>query len=288
MKKKVVGSYPYTNVLFSISAALFMIALFTLFAISTKRLANKLSSGIEMQVILERDLTAPQKEELLKSLASFSFVSQTEKPQFISKETAAEILIESTGEDFVRFLGKNPLRDSFAVRVDVGIETDDALEVSKQQLEALSGVYEVVYTKNMLQNIRGNMKTIGLVVIALSLIFFSTAIILINNSIRLALYSQRFLIRSMQLVGATQMFIKQPFLIRGAIQGVVGGSIASAFVAIVAFSALSSMPELMYLITAKDIGFICILAIILGSLVVVSSVYMAINKYLKLKLDDLY
>ncbi len=287
MKKKIVGSYPYTNVLFSISAALFMIALFGLFAIGTKRLANRLSSGIEMQVILDKDLTELEQESLAASIQNFSFVSKEEAPQFISKESAAEIMIETTGEDFVRFLGENPLRDAFAVRVDVGVETS-ALEDVKHQLGSLTGVYEVVYTKNMLQNIRGNMRTIGFVVIALSLIFFSTAIILINNSIRLALYSQRFLIRSMQLVGATQIFIKQPFLIRGAIQGAIGGGIASICLALVAASAIASMPELVYLISSKDIGFICILAVILGSLVVVSSVYFSISKYLKLKLDDLY
>ncbi|NME66672.1 cell division protein FtsX [Flammeovirga aprica] len=287
MKKKIVGSYPYTNVLFSISAALFMIALFGLFAIATKRLANKLSSGIEMQVILEKDLSESDKESLSAAIQNFSFVSKEEPPQFISKESAAEIMIESTGEDFVRFLGENPLRDAFAVRVDVGVESS-ALENVKHELSTLSGVYEVVYTKSMLQNIRGNMRTIGIVVVVLSLIFFSTAVILINNSIRLALYSQRFLIRSMQLVGATQMFIKQPFLMRGAIQGAIGGGIASVFVALVAISALSSMPELVYLISTKDIGFICILAVLLGTLVVVSSVYFAISKYLKLKLDDLY
>ncbi|KXX70353.1 ABC transporter permease [Flammeovirga sp. SJP92] len=287
MKKKIVGSYPYTNVLFSISAALFMIALFGLFAIGTKRLANKLSSGIEMQVILDKNLTEEEKENLSTSIQNFSFVSKEQPPQFISKESAAEIMIETTGEDFVRFLGENPLRDAYAVRVDVGIEVS-ALEEIKHQLGSIPGVYEVVYTKSMLQNIRGNMRTIGFVVIALSFIFFSTAVILINNSIRLALYSQRFLIRSMQLVGATQMFIKQPFLLRGAIQGAIGGGIASVFVALVAISAISSMPELIHLISTKDIGFICILAVILGSLVVVSSVYFSISKYLKLKLDDLY
>ncbi|AZQ62813.1 ABC transporter permease [Flammeovirga pectinis] len=288
MKKKIVGSYPYANVLFSISAALFMITLFSLFAVGTKRLASKLSSGIEMQVILEKGLSTSSHELLEKKLIDLSFVSKNEPPQYISKETAAEIMIENTGEDFIRFLGDNPLRDAYAVRVDVNLDDEEALEAIKTQLEVLDGVYEVIYTKNILQNVRGNIRTIGIVVMILALIFFTTAIILINNSIRLALFSQRFLIRSMQLVGATQIFIKQPFLVRGAIQGALGGVIASIFLSIVAFSAIASMPELIYLIDSSDIMLICILAVFLGTFVVVSSVYLSISKYLKLKLDDLY
>ncbi|WP_281614584.1 permease-like cell division protein FtsX [Flammeovirga sp. SubArs3] len=288
MKKKIVGSYPYTNVLFSISAALFMIALFALFALGTSRLAKRVASGIEMQVVLENKVGPTSREAIVDQIVSMDFISENDPPQFISKEEAAEIMIESTGEDFVRFLGDNPLRDAYAVRVGIDIQDDEALEIAKKQLQEIEGVYEVVYTSSVIRNVRTNMRAIGSVVVVLSLIFFATAIILINNSIRLALFSQRFLIRSMQLVGATQMFIKKPFLIRGALQGAVGGTISSIFIAVVSASAFSSLPQFTYLISSGDIWFVCLLSIILGTLVVVSSVYFSISKYLKMKLDDLY
>ncbi|OHX68323.1 cell division protein FtsX [Flammeovirga pacifica] len=288
MKKKIVGSYPYANVLFSISAALFMIALFALFALGTSRLATRLSTGLEMQVILENNLSDGQKEALLKQITSFDFVAKEETPTFISKEDAAKIMMETTGEDFVKFLGDNPLRDAYAVRVNIGLDSDDELMTSKKSLEALKGVYEVIYTSNLIRSVRNNMQVIGLIIVSLSIIFFVIAIMLINNSIRLALFSQRFLIRSMQLVGATQMFIKKPFLIRGAIQGAIGGLVASLFLLLISSSTFSSIPQVAKLLNNLDVGLIAVFSILLGVLVVVGSVYFSISKYLKMKLDDLY
>ncbi|ANQ47724.1 ABC transporter permease [Flammeovirga sp. MY04] len=288
MKKKIVGSYPYANVLFSISAALFMIALFALFALGTTRLANRLSSGLEMQVILEKNLSNVQKDTLLAQIKAFEFVAVGEEPIYISKEEAAELMKESTGEDFVKFIGDNPLRDAFAVRVNIGLDSDEELLQSKKSLENLGGVYEVIYTNNLIRSVRNNMEIIGGIIIGLSVIFFVIAIMLINNSIRLALFSQRFLIRSMQLVGATQMFIKKPFLVRGAIQGAIGGLIASVLLLFISTSTISSIPQVSKLLNTVDVGLIALFSIILGTFVVVSSVYFSISKYLKMKLDDLY
>ncbi len=231
-RKKNVGNYPNTNVIFSIATALFMIGLFSIFAIAAKRLTHKLRNDIQVKVFLLNNLSQELKDGIYQVLSEQSYVDLEDgKPRitYLSKDQAATQMIDATGEDFIKFLGENPLRDAYVINITENYYSDEKMSEMKAQLEKVDGVFEVYYPKEQVEEINLNIQRIAIVIGVFVLILMITVVILINNSIKLALFSQRFLIRSMQLVGATPFFIKKPFLLRATFQGVFSGFLASWF-----------------------------------------------------------
>ena len=230
VKKKKLGNYPHTMVVFSISLALFVIGLFGLLLIHAGKLSEKVKESIEMQVYLDRNLTEVQLSELKKTFAAKEYIAyqnETAQVRFISKEEGAKAFLDETGEDFMEFLGDNPLRDAYVLRIDADHSSSPTLKSIKLDLEEVEGVYEVQYVESLIESINSNIQKISIVLLSFAIILVLVVIILINNTIKLALYSQRFLIRSMQLVGATSFFIQRPFLNRAVWQGIMSGIIAS-------------------------------------------------------------
>ena len=209
--------------------------------------------------------------------------------RYLSKEAAATQLTAEMGEDFITFLGENPLKDAFIVKISQGVihETRKLASI-KDELEQIIGVYEVFYTKELLAQINKNIEKIALGIVILMAIFFLTVVILINSSIRLALYSQRRIIRSMQLVGATSLFIKTPFLKRAIVQGVISSIIASTCLFSLFWTMNQLLEELNTIIYLSDMLLIFLLLILVGGLVTAITTLKAINKYLQMPLERLY
>jgi cell division transport system permease protein len=208
--------------------------------------------------------------------------------RFISDNEAAETFIENTGEDFTKFLEDNPLRDSYVFSVSEEFQSSEQLTLIAKELETQPGVFEVSYMTDLVDSINKNLFKVSLIMGGFILILIVTVIMLINNTIRLALFSQRFLIRSMQLVGATRGFIRKPFLIRAFLFGILAGILASAILFalleytkgnIEGFASLQNT-ELMLLLFAG--------LIISGGCLSGISTLRSVNKYLNMSLDELY
>ncbi|WP_207431150.1 cell division protein FtsX [Sabulibacter ruber] len=290
-RKKKLGNYPHTMVIFSITLALFVIGLFGLLLIHAGKLSNLVKQNIEVQVYLDREISPLAIEKLQKTLASKEYIAYDEnKPQvdFLSKEEGAKEFIDESGEDFLTFLGENPLRDAFILRINPEFATSDQLKKIKQDLQNTQGVYEVDYVESLIDSINHNLKRVSIVLVAFAGILVLVVIILINNTIKLALFSQRFLIRSMQLVGATSFFIQRPFLNRATFQGLISGALASVLLFGLMQYAYHEISELYLLRDEKQMLMLMASLLILGGVLGFFSSYRAVKRYLRSSLDDLY
>lgn len=292
IKKKSLGAYPYVSVVFSITLALFMIGALGMLAIHSKKLTSIIKENVEVQVFLKKSVTDEQQIRIQKELEGFDFIAKDEnglpRMSFISKEEGARIFIEETGEDFVSFLGENPLRDEYILNIDETFQTEIKMAEIATTLKGVNGVFEVEYVENLVGTINKNVTKISMVLGGFAVILIFVVIVLINNTIKLALFSQRFLIRSMQLVGATKAFIRKPFLLRSLLHGVIGALIAASLLFMLAEYAYSKVEELAMLKDPNLMLLLVAVLIILGGLIGLFSSLRSVNKYLKLSLDELY
>ena len=289
--KKKLGSYPSVSVIFSVTLSLFVIGLFGLLVLHANRLTELIQENIEIQVYLDKNISQNQQIQVLKTLSAKDFVRKRQNEpliSFISKEDAENQFIADTGEDFKDFLGENPLRDVYVVKIANGFQDSKQLALIKDDIEQLSGVYEVEYVDNLIDSINSNMTKIGLLLLGFAAILLIVVVILINNTIKLALFSQRFLIRSMQLVGAKASFIQKPFLVRAFSYGVLGGALATALLYLLMNYANTRVEDLSLLQDFEKILILYGLLILGGALVSLLSTYRAVRKYLRLSLDELY
>lgn len=289
VRKKKLGSYPYISVVLSITLALFVIGVFGSLVIYSKELERLVRQNVKIQVYLKNQVTETQRTQIEKSLSSKTFVAKDKEAiQFISKEAAAKQFIEDTGEDFKKFLGENPLRDAYLVRIDEGFHDTESLKKITSEVEKISGVFQVHYIENVIDSINKNVTKIGLILMGLVALLLLVVVLLINNTLRLALFSQRFLIRSMQLVGARSWFIQRPFLFRAGLHGLISGVVASVLLFSLLSFATKKIEDLGLIQNNNRLLLLTASLMILGMLVAVLSTYRAVSKYLKLSLDELY
>jgi len=290
-KKKKLGNYPFLSVIFSISISLFVIGLFGLLLMYGNGLTNLIRENIEIQVFLNKQIPGNERIKISKTLSSKEYVLLKEDiPQItlITKENAAAEFIEETGEDFIEFIGENPLRDALIIRIKPEYHTTEKMAKIKKEIESERGVFEVAYVENLVESINSNLAKVGALLAGFVALLITIVAILINNTIKLALFSQRFLIRSMQLVGATDSFIKTPFLLRAINYGFLSGAVASILLFALMRYASNRIEDLKLLQDNQQLLFLMALLLLLGILIGFTSTYRAINKYLKMSLDDLY
>ena len=292
IKKKNLGSYPFASVIFSVSLALILMGLFSVLIISAGNLTRFIQENIEVQVFLNKNLSENEKIKIIKTLSVKDYVIVKDgEPAvvLVTKEEAARQFMEDTGNDFVAFLGDNPLRDFITIKINPDFHSNEGLAEIKKEIEYIRGVYEVSYVEDLAATIQKNVKLIGgglLIFITLLLVI---VVILIHNTIKLALFSQRFLIRSMQLVGATAGFIRKPFLYRAFGYGMLSGMI-SIVVLVGLLNALNNsvVEGLLTLVKMEELAVLSGTLLLLGALVGYFSTYAAMKKYMKLSLDELY
>lgn len=290
-KKKKLGSYPYISVVFSITLALFVIGLFGLLFIHANQLKEIIRQNVEIQVYLNKFITENERIKINKTIAGKDFVLiEDGVPQivYISKEEAAQQFIEETGEDFTNFLGENPLRDAYTIKIKSEYHDKDRLSGIKEEIESISGVFEVTYIENLINSINKNVTKISLFLAGFAIILLLTVIMLINNTIKLALFSQRFLIRSMQLVGATSGFIQKPFLMRATLHGILGGILSSLLLIGILQYANQEIEELAQLQDPKEMLILFLSLLLIGGIIGFLSTFRSVKKYLRMSLDELY
>lgn len=275
----------YISTVVSITLVLYVLGLLGLIVLHAKIISDYLQENIGFSVILTDNVRQAEISVLQNNLDAKPAVKTT---KFISKEEAAEELTDEIGEDFVEFLGYNPLFPSVDVRLRAGYTHPDTIKVFEKQLMENRVVKEVYYQKSLVHLINENIKRIGAVLLLFSVLLTIIAFALINNTIRLSVFSKRFLIKSMQLVGATQSFIRKPFVIKGIFQGIIGAIIAIGLLIFTLYTAQRQIPELQAFQDINLLFFLFAIVILLGIIISWISTFFAVKKYLKIKTDNLY
>lgn len=268
-----------------ISLVLFMLGTLSFVLLNAKKLSDHVKNSFVVQVFLKDNANDAETRKLQKTLEAEDFVSDT---RYITKEEAVEIMKKDIGEDFVEFLGYNPLQASIDIHLVPEYAHPDSLVWIEKMLYANPRVKEVVYQPDLIEMVNKNIRLISMVVLGFSALLLIIAIALINNTIRLAVFSKRFLIRSMQLVGATRGFIMRPFIWQGVIQGLWAALIALLLIGGVLYYAQIEIPELMSIQDVRSLARLFGFVVLLGILISVISTIFAVNKYLNTDLDKLY
>lgn len=282
-KRRLKSSYITTVV--SITLVLFMLGMLGLIILHAKKLSDYVKENIGFSIIMKENVKEAGIIQLQKTLDASDYVKSTE---YITKEKAAEELTKDLGEDFIDFLGYNPLLPSIDLRLKAEYANIDSLDIIEKDLLANKNVKEVFYQKSLVHLINKNLRRISIIILGFSILLLIIAIALINNTIRLSVYSKRFLIKSMQLVGATQAFIRRPFILKGILHGIMGAFIAILLLVGILYFSQQEIPELINLQDAdlfiSIFGFVILLGIIISWI----STFFAVKKYLNLKADSLY
>ena len=284
-KRRVAGSYAMS--LMSIMLVLFLLGVFALLMMHAQKLSNHIKENIGFEIVMNSNVKEANILYLQKELDAMPAVKSTE---YITKDEAIRRLSEDLGEDFLQWLGneENPLLPSIDVRFNADYANVDSLAVIESHLLENENVKEVYYQKSLVEVINQNVKRIGMALIVASIILLIIAISLIRNTIRLSIYSKRFLVRSMQLVGATEAFIRKPFVKTGVSQGFFGAILADILLIIMMYWLNKHIPELA-LIQSPEIT-VCIYVgiIIIGIILASISTATALRKYLNAHIDKLY
>lgn len=277
----------YFTSIISITLVLFTLGFLGLTLISANRLSNYVKENIGFEVIMKPDAHEADIIYLQKILDSKDFVKSTE---YITKEEAIKRLSEALGEDFTDFLGDedNPLLPSIDVRFNADWANNDSLVEIEHFITQHTGVKEVYYQRSLVHLINKNVRRISLFLLSLSMVLLVITIALINNTIRLSVYSKRFTIRSMQLVGATRSFIRKPFVLKSILQGLFSAFLALVILSAIITALIKNLPEMGAIASPDSLYMLYGFVIILGILVSGISTYVVVNKILRLKPDNLY
>ncbi len=269
----------------SISLVLLLIGLMGLLLVNGRNIRKQVMESIGFNVILKENIKEADIYQLQKILDAREYILSTE---YITKEEAAIATQQLLGEDFIQFLGYNPLPPSIRVRLHQQWANPDSVMIIEQDLMQYDSIEEVYYKKTLLYAINENIRQISLVIFGFSILLTLISVTLINNTIRLSIYSKRFIINTMQLVGATRGFIRRPFLYLSAASGFTASLISLALL----FGLVYLLQEEFEgVVSLKDYDLLAILAlgvILIGVLINWVSTFFAVNKYLNIKTDKLY
>ena len=275
----------YITTIISITLVLFMMGLLGLLILHARNLSNYVKENIGFSIMIKENIKEGGILELQKKLDTQPYVKSTE---YIPKDRAAVELKKELGEDFIGFLGYNPLLPTIDLRLKAEYATMESVTQIEKKLLTNPEVKEVFYQKSLVEMVNQNIERISFVLLGFSLALLIISIALINNTIRLSVYSKRFILRSMQLIGATNGFIRKPFIVRGIVNGIISSILAIGMLMLVVYFALQEVPELlqvenlaMYIILVSSI-------LLCGIVISWFSTYFAVRKFLRMKTDYLY
>ncbi len=282
-KTRLRGSY--LTLVISVSLVLFLLGILGLVLINAKELSDYFRESLSFSVMLNDGAKEADIRMLQKDLDAKPYVKLTE---YVSKEKAAAKMKEDLGEDFISFLGDNPLPSSIDVYLYAGYTSPDSVAKIEKYVLEYPFVDEVYYEESLLFLINENVRKISLFLLVLSSFLFLIAVTIINNTIRLSIYSKRFIIRTMQLVGATRSFIRKPFLIRSIYHGII-----AALIAMILLMGLLYLidTEFFRMVSMESINLLLVLGVVIiiaGILINVVSTYLSVNRYLSISEHKLY
>lgn len=282
-KRKLISSY--FSVVISIALVLFLLGCLGLLLLNAKKVADHFREQVVVTIYLNDSAKEVEINQLKKSL---SMAEYTKEAKYVSKEEAAQIVKSDIGEDFMEFLGANPLQNSIDVYLKADYVTNETLDGIADELANKDFIEDVTYDNDLVEIMNNNVKKITFWVLVLSAIFTLIAVLLINSSIRLAVYSKRFIIKTMQMVGATKRFIRRPFVSKSIQLGIIGAIVALIGMAVVLYYLNQTFPELDLVQNPTLIVGLFILIFLLGIVITWISTFIATQRFLNLKTDQLY
>ncbi len=282
-KRKLITSY--FSVVISIALVLFLLGCLGLLVLNAKKVADHFREQVVVTIYLNDSAKQVEVDQLQNTLAMADYTKSTE---YVSKEQAAELMKAETGEDFMDFVGYNPLQNSIDVYLKADYVTTETLDGITEELANKKFIEDITYDNDLVQLMNNNVKKITFWVLLLSALFTLIAVLLINSSIRLAVYSKRFIIKTMQMVGATKTFIRRPFVFKSVQLGMIGAIVALVGVGIVLHYLNLTFPELELLQNPVLVVALFVGIFLLGILITWISTFIATQRFLNLKTDQLY
>lgn len=275
----------YFMSILGVTLVLFLLGIIGWLVINANKLGDYFKENVEVRAYLRGDLNPKDSAALMSYISAKPYVKSI---QYVSKEEGKKQYMQEESEDWSKVLDENPLPNAIYFRIKRQYVNLDTLTAMKADLEAQTYISDVKYPEALVGKLNKNIRIVSIALLVIVIIISIVVIILIDNTIRLAMFSNRFLIKTMQMVGATRWFIAKPLNIRAIINGAISGIIAVAGVLLVIFVAERILPELK---TIHDNGTLVILffgLVILGICITLLSTHRSVIKYLRMKLDDLY
>ena len=283
-RRNKISSSSITTVI-SVSLVLFLLGVLGVLFISAKKISDHLKENIGFHVYLKDNAKDDEIDRLHNFLNACSYVKSS---AFLSKDSAAAIYKQEIGEDFISFIGYNPLPSSMEVQLKADYANPDSIAWIQKQILDFTSVKEFDYQQSLVTLVNKNVNRFAFVLVIFIGLLLFVALALINNTIRLAIYSKRFVIRTMQLVGATGSFIRKPFIADGIMHGIIAGLIANIMLWGVLFAALQKVPDLEQITDKMMMLFLFGIVLVLGVFISGISTFFAVRKYLRLNSEDLY
>jgi len=282
-KRRLISSY--FSVVLSVFLVLFLLGILGFFIINSKKLADNFREEIAMTVFFKNDAN----DSILKAFAKeLKMAKFTKSYTYVSKEAAAKQHTDIIGEDFMTFLGTNPLQNSYDIYLKADYVEKDSIAKIERQLHKSPMVADIVYDKQLVNLVNDNIKKVSMWILIVSGFLTVIAVLLINSSLRLSIYSHRFIIKTMQMVGATKAFIRKPFVIKSIKLGMIGAGLAIIALIGVLFYLQTNFPSLGILEDKLLVAIVLLLVFGLGVLITWISTYFATQRFLNLRTDDLY
>ena len=282
-KQRLISSY--FSVVLSIALVLFLMGLLGILVLNTKKIGDHFKEQVHLVLFLADDTSDAQIKEISKALSEKPY---TKSMTFISKDEAAEAQEKDLGENFVEFLGFNPLKNALDVQLNAEFVDPTTIAEAVAEWEATKGIAEVSYDQPLIGLLNENITKMTLWILVVSGIFSLVAFLLINSSIRLSIYAKRFIIKTMQMVGATPGFIRKPFILTNVKLGLIGAVMADIFIGIVLWRVQQSIPELDVLGDIKQVAWLFLGVPFLGMSIAGISTFLAAQRFLKLRTAELY
>lgn len=282
-KRRLRGSY--ISVILSVALVLFTLGLLGLISLYAQKLSKQVKESIGFTIYLEDGIKEVDVERLQKAIDISDYSLST---KYISKDDAVEVLKQDLGEDFMQYLDYNPLLACIDIKLNAEYAHPDSLAMIKSQLMRSSKIKEITYEESLVQIVQENIQRIGALMLGFSILLLIVAIALINNSIRLSIYSKRFLIKSMQLVGATQTFIRRPFVQKGIVHGIYSALIAILLIMGVMYYSQQYLPDLIQIQDIEILAYLFVIVLVLGIVISWVSTSLAVRKFIRTRSDKLY
>ncbi len=269
----------------STTMVLFLLGLVVFFVLTANNLSVYIRENIAFSAILDDGMKETSIIKMQESLNKKNYVKQT---TYISKEQALKEQTEAMGTDPTEFIGHNPFNASIEIKLNAGYTNPDSIKWIEKELMANKNILEINYPQNLLDSVNKNLQKISLFLLGLAVLLSLISFSLINNTIRLTIYSKRFLIHTMKLVGASWGFIRKPFITRNLWIGILSGAVANAVLTALAYTAVKYEPELLVIISPESIMIVAASVMIFGIIITILCAYISINKYLRMKISELY
>lgn len=282
--RKKIRSLHLTSTL-SMSLVLFLVGLVSLLLFVARDMSVFVKENINLSVVLDDEIDQSYAKRIERYLTTSSF---TKSVEYVSKEDALKDHIASLGEDPQDFLGYNPLKASLEVKLKANYANTDSVAVIESKLKAFEHINRIAYQKDMVSLVNDNVRKVSLVLLGLAIVLLIVSITLINNTVRLAVYSNRFLINTMKLVGATHWFIRKPYIVRGVLNGLVAAMISLAMLAGMLYYILYEFGMTAASMNPLTVVFVSLIVVLSGVILTALSSYFAVGRYLKMNTHDMY